>query len=95
MKAYDVGFKEASEGKPHKRFRAYETDKANNAYFQGYADGLAKRHPGHRIVKCNRDGTIFAVDRDKDPITCPTCGRGYILDENGIFMSDRPLTILG
>lgn len=55
------------------------------------------------IVKCERDGTVFTVIPKDYPlpgnidklIDCPTCGRGYFLEPDGTWMSDRPLTFLG
>ena len=55
------------------------------------------------IVKCERDYTVFTVIPQDYPlpgsidkvINCPTCGRGYFLEPDGTWMSDRPLTFLG
>lgn len=111
MKAYDRGYLEGIAGKPHVKGRAYETDKANKAYFQGYAMGLHVRHKDRKIVKCNSDSTIFAaivvpyittyvfpdgttVNENMEYIECPTCARRYFKDSDGVYHSDRDLTIL-
>lgn len=94
MKAYDVGFLHGSTGEKQKQGRAYETDRANKAYFEGFADGLRKRHPGQPIVKCNRDSTIFPAYVHNDSITCPACGRRYMKNEQGEYESDRRLVFL-
>ncbi len=61
-------------------------------------------------VKCERDGheftaepkpymkrkTNFYTTKDHGDllINCPKCGRGYFIEDDGIFRADRPLTIL-
>ena len=50
-------------------------------------------------VRCERDNTTFKPVIQKDPsgalyINCPTCCRGYYLEEDEIWRADRPLTIL-
>lgn len=55
----------------------------------------------HLVVRCERDSTLWVVKPTPfaempfniDGITCPTCGRHYIKEDN-IYTSDRPLTIL-
>jgi hypothetical protein len=107
--AYTIGFQYGKEGTPRPR-RAYESDKANKEFFRGYADGVAAAHPGQMIVRCKRDGTIFAAfpqsttipvwndttvtHKTTSTITCPTCGRRYIREDNGDYVSDRKLTVL-
>ena len=108
MNAFDKGKLDAINGTV-KRGRAYETNKANDTYFAGVVAGLCERHPGQMIVRCERDGTIFAAypeplqipvwndntvtHKTTSTITCPTCGRRYIREDND-FVSDRKLTIL-
>lgn len=94
MKAYVAGYVDGSTGAKQKQGRAYETDKANKAYFKGFADGLRARHPGQPIVKCNRDATIFPAYIHNDSISCPTCARRYIKNEKGDYESDRLLVFL-
>ncbi len=93
MKAYDVGLNDALAGKLQKRGRAYETDKANDAYYAGFAAGIKRMHPSELVVKCTRDFTIFAAAVSSS-ITCPTCARRFILNENGDYESDRVLEII-
>lgn len=95
--AYLKGYNDAITGQKQKTGRAYETDKANNAYFRGFADGLRQQYPGQMIVQCNRDSTIFpAFPNDMgsgEYIECPTCFRRYFKKDNE-YVSDRALTIL-
>lgn len=105
-KAYDVGYEAATNGQPVKP-RAYESDKANNAYRDGYVNGLRARFPDRPIVQCNRDFTIFAAisvngiawDHETDRmipaayIECPACGRRYQKMSDGSWESDRKLVI--
>ena len=97
MKAYDVGKHLALTSQPNHGPRRYETDKAQKAFTQGYIDGLiAKFPPATWIVKCNKEGRIFGFlthQEEPDAISCPTCGRRYML-ENGKYISDRELTII-
>lgn len=94
MKAYDIGYLHGSSGQKQVAGRAYESEKANKAYFEGFADGVRARHPGQMIVQCNRDSTIFAAypqegfnyapDGSKattKAITCPTCARRYFFSQ--------------
>lgn len=88
MKAYDLGFIHGESGNKNDRARVYETQKAENAYWDGYTAGMIAANPGKRIVQCEREGKIFAV-ADVNDCTCPTCGRRYIDLE-----SDRKLKVL-
>ena len=61
-------------------------------------------------VRCEQDGAEFkpAIKTRKSPtrwdnktvcidqrvINCPVCGRGYVENEDGVFVSDRVLTII-
>lgn len=80
--------------------RAYESDKANNAYFQGYAAGLRELHASQMIVQCTRDNTIFPAYPQGGTITCPTCARRYKFElqvpgyPGPGWYSDRALNIL-
>lgn len=91
--AYDVGFAEGSANQRQKQGRAYESDKANKAYLEGYAAGLKKLFADQMIVKCNREGRIFPAFPQGDRIDCPECGRRYF-KEGDTYSSDRELTIL-
>ena len=93
MKAYDRGFRDGASGAKQVYGRAYETDKANKAYYQGFADGLRSVNPGKMIVRCNRDATIFAAPVS-DSVVCPACYRRYTLEEDGKYRSDRELTVI-
>jgi hypothetical protein len=62
------------------------------------------------LVKCERCQTEWDVTPHPYPskgcqtthsnskgdqcIDCPTCGRGYFLEEDGQWICDRPLTVL-
>lgn len=94
MKAKEKGFQDAMDGLPHKPQRAYETDKANNAYYEGYAEGLRQKYPEHMIVRCTRHFLIFAAI-PSDTISCPGCGRGYLREgKSNIWVSDRELKVI-
>jgi hypothetical protein len=59
-------------------------------------------------VRCERDKTVFdavpvlgwshdfVIDKPvkRLTITCPTCNRRYVQDDDGRYQCDRPLTIL-
>jgi hypothetical protein len=93
MKAYDKGFLDGKSGKRQPTGRVFETDKVNDAYFHGYANGVKARFPNQPIVKCNRDSAIFPAFEQNEHIVCPTCARIYI-KEGDKYVSDRELTIL-
>jgi hypothetical protein len=88
MKAYDRGFQDGLSNSKDGRYRVYETDKAEKAYWEGYVAGMKHSNPGKRIVECTRDGKFFAVE-NINLCTCPTCGRTYINLE-----SDRKLKVI-
>jgi len=103
MKAFDKGFAAGKANEKQKYGRAYETDKANREYFDGYAKGIAAAHPScGMVVQCTRDSTIFpaypqaADTRGKSKyVTCPTCDRRYFKEEGKEhYESDRTLKIL-
>lgn len=90
MKAKEKGYQDGRAGNRNDRVRRYQTDKAENDYWVGYLEGIMSMYPGFRIVRCERDGKIFAVDdADIMDVFCPVCARRYINLE-----SDRKLTIL-
>lgn len=92
LNAYDQGFQDGTNKVRKDRVRHYQTDKAEKSYWQGYLDGIAKASPGKMIVRCEREGAVFATIR-QDNITCPVCGRGYCFNGKD-WESDRLLTIL-
>jgi hypothetical protein len=94
MKAYDVGFAIGKSGEAIRNTRRYETEKAQNNFLNGYVAGLQISNPGHWIVQCNREGQIFPVKPNLKQYNCPTCGRGYLLEEDGSYQCDRELKIL-
>lgn len=89
MTAYQKGRAAGIEGTRKDRSRTFESDKAENAYWNGYIDGMKLANKGKYVVQCNREGMIFATETPNDCI-CPTCGRRYI---NGY--SDRTLIVIG
>lgn len=95
MDAYHTGLADGRNLARHDRIRKYETDKAETNYWRGYVAGVQERFPGCIIVRCEREGKIFAVRTlDCESIECPICGRRYMKQENGSFESDRKLTIM-
>lgn len=91
--AYEIGFREGTENFRKDRVRRYETNYAERTYWLGYLEGVKKANPGKMVVRCEREGKVFAVSPNATEILCPTCGRTYI-KEGKDFVSDRKLTIL-
>lgn len=99
--AYQTGFDDATLRHPMRRGRAYESDKANKAYYQGYADGMKALHPELAVAQCQRDGTIFSAlpepyilpSGPTEYVECGTCGRRYF-KEGDKWVSDRELKVI-
>ncbi len=92
--AYNVGFELGKSGEEIRNIRRYETEKAQNNFLDGYVAGLQISNPGQWIVQCNREGRIFPVTPNRKRYSCPTCGRLYELEDDGIYRSDRDLKII-
>lgn len=90
--SYFVGIEDGKANARSAGGRRYETDNAEERYWWGYAIGVSIANPGKAVVRCEREGKVFASVLGRT-VECPTCRRVYVL-EGEKWISDRELTII-
>lgn len=93
MNSFRVGWTDGFKDLRKDRIRRYQTQKVEDDYWRGYIQGVKDANHGKMIVRCEREGKIFAT-HSSETITCPACGREYVRNFANQWEADRLLTIL-